>query len=70
MALYDYPFDIQNLRAFMIPFGNTSEEVVLRSMNATEKQRKLCETRIDGKRCWMGFPESQHGRRLYTDSTA
>ena len=29
MALYDYPFDIQNLRAFMIPFGNTSEEVVL-----------------------------------------
>ena len=29
MALYDYPFDIQNLRAFMIPFGNMSEEVVL-----------------------------------------
>lgn len=29
MALYDYPFDTQNLRAFMIPFGNTSEEVVL-----------------------------------------
>ena len=29
MALYDYPFDIQHLRAFMIPFGNTSDQVVL-----------------------------------------
>ena len=29
MALYDYPFDTQNLRAFMIPFGNMSEEVVI-----------------------------------------
>ena len=29
MSLYDYPFDTQRLRAVMVPFGNTSDEVVL-----------------------------------------
>jgi hypothetical protein len=29
MSLYDYPFDTQRLRALMVPFGNTSDEVVL-----------------------------------------
>ena len=29
MSLYDYPFDTQRLRAVMVPFGNTSDEVIL-----------------------------------------
>ncbi len=29
MSLYDYPFDTQRLRALLIPFGNTSDEVIL-----------------------------------------
>lgn len=29
MALYDYPFDTQHLKALLVPFGNTSDEVVL-----------------------------------------
>jgi len=29
MSLYDYPFDTQRLRALLVPFGNTSDEVVL-----------------------------------------
>lgn len=29
MALYDYPFDTQRLKALLVPFGNTSDEVVL-----------------------------------------
>ncbi len=29
MALYDYPFDTQHLKALLVPFGNTSNEVVL-----------------------------------------
>jgi hypothetical protein len=29
MALHDYPFDTQHLRATVIPFGNTIDEVVL-----------------------------------------
>lgn len=29
MSLYDYPFDTQRLRALMVPFGNTSDEVML-----------------------------------------
>ena len=29
MSLHDYPFDTQRLQIFMVPFGNTAEEVVL-----------------------------------------
>jgi hypothetical protein len=29
MSLYDYPFDTQRLRALLVPFGNTSDAVVL-----------------------------------------
>jgi len=29
MSLYDYPFDTQRLRAVMVPYGNTSDEVIL-----------------------------------------
>jgi len=29
MSLYDYPFDTQRLRAVMVPFGNSSDEVIL-----------------------------------------
>ena len=43
MALYDYPFDIQNLRAFMIPFGNTSEEVIL---EVDERYRETTESYV------------------------
>lgn len=40
MSLYDYPFDTQRLRALLVPFGNTSNEVILevdeRYLQATE----------------------------------
>ncbi len=29
MSLHDYPFDVQRLRLLLVPFGNTSEQVVL-----------------------------------------
>lgn len=29
MSLHDYPFDTQRLQVFMVPFGNTADEVVL-----------------------------------------
>lgn len=37
MSLYDYPFDTQRLRALMVPFGNTSDEVIL------EVDERYCE---------------------------
>ena len=30
MSLYDYPFDVQHLKAYIIPFGNKKNEVVLK----------------------------------------
>ncbi len=29
MSLYDYPFDTQQLRALLVPFGDTSDQVIL-----------------------------------------
>ena len=30
MSLHDYPFDIQHLKAYIVPFGNRKDEVVLK----------------------------------------